>query len=155
MQRTLWISNDFGTKLIFWHLYSLLQTQFIFYLLVLVHKIYRQGQFDIIISDWLFDFQNYLALTEKYTTYQNNSFLFYYKQNLPSSMYDIVFIKRVDIREMGHEKLNYVDDMMNRDSEGSTNQCLFMLFLIQIFILIKQRTLIFFMISPRLQLKVR
>ena len=63
-------------------------------------------------------------------------------------MYDIVFIKRVDIREMGHEKLNYVDDMMNRDSEGSTNQCLFMLFLIQIFILIKQRTLLFFMIIP-------
>ena len=51
-------------------------------------------------------------------------------------MYYIVFIKRVDIREMGREKLNYVDNMMKRGPEGSTNRAyscrfLFMLFLIQ------------------------
>ena len=70
-------------------------------------------------------------------------------------MYDIVFIKRVDIREMGHEKLNYVDDMMKRDSEGSTNQCLFILFKFRFSFLLNKEPSFFHDHSPQLQLKVR
>ena len=68
-------------------------------------------------------------------------------------MYYIVFIKRVDKREMGREKLNYVDNMMNRCPEGSTYQAYSCCFLLRLsFLLIKEPC--FFIIFPLITAKL-